>query len=81
MLPHLSKILHTPVDLNVSFLTLFQLPMLVPQLNYKFETIVESLDDFGRAEDIKVFVLKRGNPNPLITAVINMPLSENVIVV
>ncbi len=55
--------------------------MLVPQLNYDLETMVESLDDFGRAEDICVFVLKKGSPSPLITAVIKMPLSENVITV
>ena len=55
--------------------------MLVPQLNYSFQTTVESLDDLGRAEDISVFVVKKGNPIPLITAVINMPLSENVIIV
>ena len=60
---------------------LSQLPMLVPQLSYNFETLVESLDDFGRSEDISVFVLKKGNPIPLITAVIKMPLSENIITV
>ena len=55
--------------------------MLVPQLNYSFQATVESLDDLGRAEDIHVFVVKKGNPVPLITAVINMPLSENVIII
>ena len=44
-------------------------------------TTVESLDDLGRSEDINVFVVRRGTPKPLISAVINMPLSENVITV
>ena len=54
--------------------------MLLCQLDYKFVTTVESLDDLGRSEDISVFVLKRGHPKPLITAVIKMPLSENITV-
>ena len=55
--------------------------MLVPSLLYNFETRVECLDEVGRTEDISVFVTKRGNPVPLITAVIKMPVSESVIVV
>ena len=58
-----------------------QLPLLVPSLSYSFETMVECLDDMGRTEDISVFVLKKSNPIPLITAVIKMPVSESVIVV
>ncbi len=59
----------------------FQVPLLVPYLEYKFLTTVESLDDLGRSEDISVFVVRRSTPKPLISAVINMPLSENVITV
>jgi len=58
-----------------------QVPLLVRQLEYQFVTTVESLDDLGRSEDISVFVVRRGTPKPLITAVIKMPLSENVITV
>ena len=56
------------------------MPLLVPSLTYNFETMVECLDDMGRAEPISVFVLKIGNPIPLITAIINMPVSESVII-
>ena len=55
--------------------------MLVPSLLYSFETRVDCLDEVGRTEDIRVFVLKKGNPVPLITAIINMPVSESVVVV
>ena len=58
-----------------------QLPLLVPLLSYNFETMVECLDDLGKTDDIQVFVFKPGNPIPLITAVIKMPVSESVIVV
>jgi len=60
---------------------LIQMPLLVPSLSYNFETMVECLDDMGRTEPISVFVLRKGNPVPIITAIINMPVSESVIVV
>ena len=58
-----------------------KLPMLVPGLDYAFETFVESVSDKGIADTIKVFVLKRDSSAPLITAMINMPVSETVVVV
>ncbi len=42
---------------------------------------MECLDEVGRIEDISVFVMRKGNPVPLITTVIKMPVSESVIVV
>ena len=42
---------------------------------------MECLDDMGKTDDIQVFVFKPGNPSPLITAVIKMPVSESIIVV
>ena len=53
-----------------------QLPLLVPSLSYNFECMVECLDEMGRTGSIDVFVLRKGNPVPLITALINMPVSE-----
>ncbi len=61
--------------------TFIPLPLLVPSLSYDFETVVECLDDLGRTEPVSVYVLRKGNPVPLITASINMPVSESVIVV
>jgi len=61
--------------------TYLKLPMLVPGLDYAFETFVESVSDKGIADTIKVFVLKRDSSAPLITAMINMPVSETVVVV
>ncbi len=55
--------------------------MLVPGLNYSFETLVECLSDKGISDVIKVFVLKQGKTVPIITAIINMPVSETMVVV
>jgi Bardet-Biedl syndrome 1 protein len=57
-----------------------QMPLLVPSLSYNFDTMVECTDDMGRTEDISVYVVKNSNSAPLITAVLNMPVSENIIV-
>ena len=32
----------------------------------------------GQIEDISVFVMRKGNPVPLITVLIKMPVSESV---
>ena len=46
-------------------------------MEYSSETREECLDE---VEDISVFVVRKGNPVPLITTVIKMPVSESVIV-
>ncbi|XP_071794355.1 BBSome complex member BBS1-like [Asterias amurensis] len=61
--------------------TMIDVPMLVPGLNYSFETLVECLSDKGISDVIKVFVLKQGKTIPVITAIINMPVSETMVVV
>ena len=37
--------------------------------------------ELGRTEDISVFVMRKGNPVPLITMLIKIPIEESVIVV
>ncbi|XP_068116242.1 Bardet-Biedl syndrome 1 protein isoform X2 [Hyperolius riggenbachi] len=56
----------------------FKVPLLVPGLNYPIETFVECLSDKGISDIIKVFVLKEGKSTPLLTAHINMPVSEGL---
>ncbi|PAA49857.1 hypothetical protein BOX15_Mlig015041g1, partial [Macrostomum lignano] len=55
-------------------------PYLVPGLTYNFSTIVECLTDKGIADAIKVYILKRDNDSPLVTGVVNMPVSESFVV-
>ena len=52
--------------------------MLVPGLNYSFETLVESISELGVADQIRVFVSRKEMSQPILTAVINMPVPEMV---
>ncbi|XP_042252634.1 Bardet-Biedl syndrome 1 protein [Thunnus albacares] len=55
-----------------------RIPLLVPGLIYPVETFVECTSDKGISDIIKVFVLHEGRSIPLLTAHINMPVSEGV---
>ncbi|XP_042295792.1 Bardet-Biedl syndrome 1 protein isoform X2 [Sceloporus undulatus] len=79
---------HAVANLLISFLydeklyfieqPFFKAPMLVPGLNYPLVTFVECLSDQGISGIIKVFVLREGAKVPLLTAHINMPVSEGL---
>uniref|UniRef100_A0A8C2RDT3 Bardet-Biedl syndrome 1 N-terminal domain-containing protein n=1 Tax=Capra hircus TaxID=9925 RepID=A0A8C2RDT3_CAPHI len=56
----------------------FKVPLLVPGLNYPLETFVKSLSDKGISDIIKVLVLREGQSTPLLSAHINMPMSEGL---
>ena len=56
-------------------------PLLVPGLLYAYETLVECISDKGISDSIKVFVLHRGRSAPIITAIIDMPVSEALVIV
>jgi len=60
---------------------IIHVPMLVPGLNYSFETLITCLSERGISDNIKVFVLKKDRSVPIITAVISMPVSEAMVVV
>ncbi|XP_056153450.1 Bardet-Biedl syndrome 1 protein [Lampris incognitus] len=76
------------MNLTVSFLydenlysmrnPFFKIPLLVPGLIYPIETFVECTSDKGISDIIKVFVLSEGRSAPLLTAHINMPVSEGL---
>ncbi|KAG7506443.1 hypothetical protein JOB18_005618 [Solea senegalensis] len=55
-----------------------RIPLLVPGLVYPVETFVECTSDKGISDIIKVFVLHEGKSRPLLTAHINMPVSEGL---
>ncbi|KAM4721564.1 BBSome complex member BBS1 [Rhinophrynus dorsalis] len=57
----------------------FKIPLLVPGLKYPIETFVDCCSDKGISDIIKVFVLREGKSTPLLTAHINMPVSEGLI--
>lgn len=52
------------------------LPLMLPNVIYKVDLEVECLDVTGANDTIKVFVMDRETTVPLITANIQMPVSE-----
>ncbi|XP_041099219.1 Bardet-Biedl syndrome 1 protein isoform X1 [Polyodon spathula] len=66
---------HSLYSMKTAFL---KIPLLVPGLNYPIDTFVECLSDKGISDIIKVFVLREGKTAPLLTAHINMPVSEGI---
>ncbi|XP_015251652.1 PREDICTED: Bardet-Biedl syndrome 1 protein [Cyprinodon variegatus] len=55
-----------------------RIPLLVPGLIYPIQTFVECVSDKGVSDIIKVFVLHEEKSAPLLTAHINMPVSEGL---
>ncbi|XP_023230725.1 Bardet-Biedl syndrome 1 protein homolog [Centruroides sculpturatus] len=58
--------------------TYIPVPLLAPGLCYSFATSVECSSEMNISDIIKVFVVKQGKNAPLITAIINMPVSEGI---
>ncbi|KAJ9590443.1 hypothetical protein L9F63_016530 [Diploptera punctata] len=53
-----------------------QVPMLVPGLVYKFETVAECIAEVGISDQVRIFVIKLNQPQPVLAAIINMPISD-----
>ena len=52
------------------------LPLMLPNLAYKINVEVECIDATGANDTIKVFVIDTKSTVPLITANLQMPVSE-----
>jgi len=55
--------------------------MLVPGLTYKFESVAECIAEVGVSDQVRVFIVKVNQTQPLLAAVINMPISDMLNVV
>ncbi|XP_064489592.1 Bardet-Biedl syndrome 1 protein-like [Ornithodoros turicata] len=53
-----------------------QVPFLVPGLMYEFDTQVRCVSESNIADIIKVFVAHVGNPVPIVTALVQMPMVD-----
>ncbi|XP_046994984.1 Bardet-Biedl syndrome 1 protein homolog [Schistocerca americana] len=53
-----------------------EVPMLVPSLTYKFDTIVECVSDLNISDEVRVFVVKQQQTEPLLSVVIEMPVCD-----
>lgn len=71
---------HIVLNMNENFYRLRnrnpKVPILIPQLTYKIDVEIESVDPTGANDMIKVFVINRESNVPLITANIQMPVCE-----
>lgn len=52
------------------------IPLMIPNLTYKLDIEVENIDPTGANDLIKVFVIDTQSTVPLISANIQMPVSE-----
>ena len=52
------------------------MPLLIPGVMYQFYVDVTCISESGGADIISIFVLSKTSCVPIITAVVNMPLSE-----
>ena len=52
------------------------LPLMLPNLVYEINVEVECIDPTGANDIIKVFIIDTQSTLPLITANLNMPVSE-----
>eukprot|EP00094_Tigriopus_californicus_P008115 TCALIF_07811-PA protein Name:"Similar to BBS1 Bardet-Biedl syndrome 1 protein (Homo sapiens)" AED:0.07 eAED:0.07 QI:80/0.71/0.37/1/0.71/0.5/8/222/576 len=55
---------------------IIQVPMLVPGLEYVFETLIECVSDLGISDQVRVFITKPPLEKPILSAIINMPVAE-----
>jgi len=52
------------------------LPLVLPGVHYCFENRLWALSDKGQADVVKVFLFKEARPDPILTAIVAMPVSE-----
>ena len=48
----------------------------MPGVVHSVETLVNCVSDLGASDVIRVFVVRGNNSKPILSAVINMPISE-----
>ncbi|KDO23995.1 hypothetical protein SPRG_10692 [Saprolegnia parasitica CBS 223.65] len=56
--------------------SLLQIPLLLPGVQYAYAIDVESIDATGAADSIYIFVCGKDSCVPIVSAVVNMPLSD-----
>jgi len=54
------------------------IPLLVPGLLYHYEIDVECIDENGGADNVRIYVCNPKSCVPVISAVVNMPMSEPI---
>ncbi|CAB4059180.1 BBS1 [Lepeophtheirus salmonis] len=73
---NLELVFHNDDRVYVMEKDVIEIPFLIPGVDYTFATLVECVSDLGIADVIRVFLLKESSPKPILSAVINMPITE-----
>ena len=55
---------------------LLQVPMLVPGEEYPFETMIKSISELALSDQVRVLVVRGGQSQPVLAAIINMPVCD-----
>jgi len=56
--------------------SLFKIPLLVPGVNLRLDAELECIDENGGCDAIRVFVCNAQSSMPVLSAIVNMPVSE-----
>ena len=56
-----------------------QVPLLIPGLLYRLDAELECIDETGGADAIRIFVCSTKSVLPVLSAVVNMPVSETML--
>ena len=59
--------------------SLVRVPLLVPGLLYRLDAELDCIDEQGGADSIRVFVCTTKSVLPVLSAVVNMPVSETLL--
>ena len=59
--------------------SLVRVPLLVPGLLYRLDAELECIDETGGADAIRIFVCSTKSVLPVLSAVVNMPVSETML--
>ncbi|XP_034243484.1 Bardet-Biedl syndrome 1 protein homolog [Thrips palmi] len=51
-------------------------PLLVPGLEYPFETMIRNISELALSDQVRVLVVKDGQSQPVLAAIINMPVCD-----
>lgn len=54
----------------------FKIPVLIPNLHYDYEVKVRSVHETGASGTIRIFLCNEGSQAPIISAIVQMPMSE-----
>lgn len=53
-----------------------KVPILVPGVEYPYETMIRNISELALSDQIRVMVVREGQTQPVLAAIINMPVCD-----